>query len=142
MGNKKIFDMGRDLHKVQSILDDHKLLTHEKASLPDKEDLFGFDKMPGTHPRWLYAADLVVSIISPTNDLNKGVYILKSRYGTHGQATMGQVIDIAVQLLKVEFDLNIGFFEDVVAKELREAIADVLHRHKVLPKKDWNKIVK
>jgi len=144
MGKKKIFDMGRDLHKMsrddlQSILEnDNVALTFEKASQPDLPDPFQLreDHPHGTPPRWLYIADLVVSIIKPLDDPDRGVYIIKNRFGSHGRATMGQVIDIAMELLKVEFGLNVGFFEDAVTKEIREAIVEVLLRHRVLPKKE------
>jgi hypothetical protein len=143
MSKKKIFNMGRDLHNIPTLNDNKIAMTYEKASQPDLEDPFGLrDGMPGKNPRWLYMADLVILIIKGIEDSDRGVYVVKSRYGIPGQASLGEVIDIAVELLKVEFDLNIGFFEDVVAKELREAIADILHRHQVLPKKDWNKIMK
>jgi hypothetical protein len=143
MGKKKIFDMGRDLHKMsrevlQSTLEsDELVMTYEKASQPDLPDPFGLDrKEHSTPPRWLYMADLVVSIIRLHDDPDKGVYIIKNRYGMHGKATMDEVIDIAMNLLKVEFNLNIGFFEDTVSKEIREAIYSILHRHDILPKEE------
>lgn len=144
MGKKKIFDMGRDLHKMsrdvlQSTLEsDNLAMTYEKASQPDLPDPFGLDRgKNSTPPRWLYMADLVVSIIRLSDDPDRGVYIIKNRYGTeHGKATMDEVIDVVMSLLKVEFNLNVGFFEDTVSKEIREAIYNILHRHNVLPKEE------
>jgi len=133
MGKKKIFDMGRSFKA-----------DYKHASHPDEEDPFGIRDgiMPGKNPRWLYMADLVVSIIKSGEDPDRGVYVIKSRYGVPGRMNLRQIVDMVIELLKVEFDLNIGFFEDVVAQELRGAIMDVLSHHKVLPKKDWNKIMK
>jgi len=144
MSKKKIFDMGRSLHKLETVLKDSKFKEdYKNASHPDEEDPFGIrDGMPGKNPRWLYMADLVVSIIKSGEDPDRGVYVIKSRYGVPGRMNLRQIVDMVIELLKVEFDLNVGFFEDVVAQELRGAIMDVLSHHKVLPKKDWNKIMK
>ena len=141
MGNKRIFDMGRNLHNLESVLKDTKV--KKMASQPDEKDLFGL-RSPGTSPRWLYLADLIVSIIrtGEEGDLDRGVYVVKSRYGNPGKVDLEDVINIVIQLMRAELGLNIDFFEDVVAVELREAIEEVLHRHKVLPEKDWNKIMK
>ena len=136
MSKKKIFDMGKNM-KLEE-LDD----IFEK-SFPDLPDPFGLrESVENRYGVDIRTADLVVAVHDRNDIRAKGVYVIKNRRGMQGQATLGQVIDVAVDLLRVEFGVGVGFFEDAIEDEIRRAIANILYRHKVLPKKEWNKFMK
>jgi len=104
---------------------------HSKASGDGGGGSIGLGRGPTSKDK-MYNAQMVLSL-----DKDNQFFIMKNRYGPHGEATMDSALDIIANMLtQAVFDGSMDMFQETMKMKIVEALKPIVSGKNIIPEGD------